>query len=111
MKPVAASFGGGTKLGGIVVSPVVGGKIGSRLDLYDNACATAGLELAPTGKLVSWQSGAGIPLSFQATRSYTLSDGQPCREFSVTATVAGHKETVRGTACRSNETGGWQRIG
>ena len=109
--PVGASFAGGAPLGGIVVNTVIGGKIGARLDLADQTCATAALELAQTGRGVTWQSAAGIPVTIEPTRSYSLSDGQPCRDYVVTAKFATQRETAKQTACRNASTGGWQLNG
>jgi surface antigen len=106
--PTQASLTASATLGGIVVSPVVGGRIGARFDIADQACATAALELAPIGSTVSWQSGEGVPVTFQPTRSYQLSDGQTCRDFVATARFASKKQTLDGTACRINQTGGWR---
>jgi hypothetical protein len=98
----------GATLGGIPVDPVIDGKIGPRLDVVDQACAMESLERARTGTSVAWQTSAGIPVTFEATRSYTLEDGRRCREFTATARFASHTETVNGLACRNNGTGAWE---
>jgi surface antigen len=108
---VSARAAGSAILGGIVVSPVVGGKIGPRFDLADQACATAALELAPIGTTVSWTTASGVPVSIRPTRTTNLSDGSSCRDFTATARFASGKEMASGSACRNNTTGGWQMSG
>jgi surface antigen len=109
--PGPAGVGSGGQLGGIVVSPVIGGRIGPRLDVSDQACATAALELAQPDATVSWTTAGGIPMTVQPTRDYKQSDGSACRDFAATARFASQAQTVRGSACRNNQTGGWEPIG
>jgi hypothetical protein len=106
MTPVG--LGAGATLGGIPVDRVIGGKIGPRLDVVDQACAMESLERAHTGTTVSWQTSAGIPVTFQPTRSYTLEDGRRCREYTATARFASHTESLNALACRNNATGAWE---
>lgn len=109
--PSPASLGSGARIGGIVVSSVIGGRIGPRLDLSDQACATAALELAQPNATVSWTTASGIPLTIQTTRDYQQSDGSACRDFVATARFASQVQTVHGSACRNHDTGGWEPIG
>jgi len=102
-----ASLQRGAKLGGIAVMPVIGGRIGPRLDFTDQACATETLEHTQTGTTVRWQTEAGIPVTFLVTRTYDSQDGKPCRDFEASAQFGSHTDTVRGGACKFSD-GSWR---
>ena len=102
-----ASLQNGATLGGIPVQRVIGGRIGSRLDITDQACATEALEHTPTGTPVRWQSAAGIPVTFIVTRSEDRQGGQICRDFETTAQFGSQSDKVRNTACKSSD-GSWR---
>jgi surface antigen len=101
------SLHSGSRLGGIAVEPVIGGKLSRSLDTLDQACATESLELASAATPVSWQTASGIPVTIQTTRVYNRQDGQACRDYVATAQFASVKETEHGVACR-NPNGSWQ---
>ncbi len=96
-------------LGGISVAPVIGGRIGSRLDATDQACATESLELAQTGQTVAWASAAGVLVTFQVTRTLQQGNGD-CRDYVVTAQFGSHTNTVSGKACKQSN-GSWVAAG
>lgn len=98
----------GDILGGISVAPVVGGRIGPRLDVSDQACATQVLERTNTGTPVHWQTASGIPITFTVNRTDD-SGGRRCRTFTATATFASKNQSVTGTACKQTD-GSWQTM-
>ncbi len=102
-----ASLQRGAKLGGIAVMPVIGGRIGPRLDFTDQACATEALEHAQTGTVVQWQSASGIPITFQVIRTTDSNGGQACRDYETTAQIGKRTETVSGGACKYQD-GSWR---
>ena len=96
----------GAQLGGIPVQHVIGGRVGPRLDLTDQACATEALEHAPIGTAVRWETASGIPVTFRITKTTENQNGQ-CRGFEATAQFASHPDTVRNTACKGQD-GAWR---
>jgi surface antigen len=104
----AASFRPGQLLGGISVAPVIGGKIGGRLDVTDQACATQALERTNTGTPVRWETASGIPITFTITKT-TDAGGRRCRDFTATATFASQTQSTHGYACKQTD-GSWQTM-
>jgi len=102
-----ASLQAGSVLGGIPVQRVIGGRIGPRLDVTDQACATEALEHAQTGTTVRWETTNGIPVTFQVTKTTDSGNDQPCRDFEATAQFASHVDSVRATACKAQD-GAWR---
>jgi surface antigen len=102
-----AGLGAGARLGGIAVLPIIGGRIGAKLDLIDQVCATETLEHAPTGTTVRWQSAAGNPVSLEVTRTEEAGNNPPCRDFVATAQFGSHTQTLHSGACKL-ENGSWQ---
>ena len=115
MQQIAANLTGaqpaglqvGAQLGGIPVQRVIGGRIGPRLDVTDQACATEALEHAPLGTTVRWETASGIPVSFIVTKTVENQSGQKCRDYEATAQFASHPDTVRNTACKGTD-GAWR---
>jgi surface antigen len=102
-----ASLAVGTQLGGIPVQRVIGGKIGPRLDVTDQACATQALEHAQTGSRVRWETASGIPITFKVTNTKDNPGEQRCRDFEATAQFASQVQTVHNTACKGQD-GAWR---
>jgi surface antigen len=102
-----ASLTAGTVLGGIPVQRVIGGKIGPRLDVTDQACATEALEHAQTGTTVRWETMSGIPITFRVVKTTENQSGPACRDFEATAQFASQTQTVRSTACKGQD-GAWR---
>jgi surface antigen len=102
-----AGLQSGTVLGGIPVQRVIGGRIGPRLDITDQVCATEALEHTPTGMPVRWQTESGIPITFTVTRSEDREGSRTCRDYEATAQFASHTDKVRNTACKSTD-GSWR---
>jgi surface antigen len=103
---VPGSLQVGAQLGGIPVQPVIGGRIGPRLDITDQACATEVLEHARIGVPVRWETSSGIPVSLQVTRT-TDGQGGQCRDYEATAQFGSHTDTVGGSACKGPD-GSWR---
>ena len=112
---VGSTIGGGTGrtvaiIAGTVAGAVIGGKIGSKMDEADKLKAAQALETTPTGKHSEWKNpDTGAQYNMTPTRTYN-SNGTPCRDFSVNATVDGKAEQVHGTACRQAD-GSWKTKG
>jgi surface antigen len=115
IQQIAASMTGGqpgglqvgAQLGGIPVQHVIGGRVGPRLDLTDQACATEALEHARIGTTVRWQTASGIPVTFLVTKTVNGQNGQNCRDYEATAQFGSHTDTVRNTACKGTD-GAWR---
>jgi len=115
MQQIAANLTGtqpaglqvGAQLGGIPVQRVIGGRIGPRLDVTDQACATEALEHAPIGTTVRWETASGIPVSFIVTKTVSGQNGQNCRDYEATAQFASHADKVKNTACKGQD-GAWR---
>jgi surface antigen len=105
LQQTASNLQTATFLGGINVAPVIGGRIGPRLDVSDQACATESLERAQTGQTVSWQTTSGVPVTFQVTRTLEQGNSQ-CRDYVVTAQFGSHTDTTHGKACKQ-QNGSW----
>src|SRR6185436_2002721 len=112
---VGSTIGGGTGrtvaiVAGTVAGALLGSHIGKRMDEADRMKAAQALEAAPTGQQTSWRNpDTGSSYTITPTRTYEAS-GNPCREFTVNATVEGKPETVKGTACRQAD-GSWKEAG
>ncbi len=103
----ATGLKSGAQLGGISVQHVIGGRIGPRLDITDQVCATQALEHTATGTPVRWQTASGIPVTFTVTRTEDGQGRQSCRDYEATAQFASHTDTVRNTACKGPD-GSWR---
>jgi surface antigen len=101
-----AGLQAGAVLGGIPVQHVIGGRIGPRLDLTDQACAAEALEHAQVGATVRWETANAIPITFRVIKTTDDGNGQ-CRDFEATAQFGSHVDTVRNTACKG-EDGAWR---
>jgi len=116
---VGSQIGGGTgnkiAIGaGVLAGGLVGNKIGSQLDCQDQAyhvdTTQNALEYQPTGQPSSWKNpDSGHSGTVTPTKTYTVNDGTPCREFTQIINVDGQAEEVRATACRQ-EDGTWQMM-
>lgn len=109
---LGSQFGGGTgrlvAIGaGTLAGAFIGGAIGKNMDEGDKLKAERALENTPTGKAVSWHNpDNGKRYTVKPTRTYHHQN-QPCREYTMTANVAGKTQTVYGTACREAD-GSWK---
>jgi surface antigen len=104
-----ASTIAGTLLGGYL-----GNEVGASLDRADMAyydrTSQQALESAQPGQSLPWRnpesgnSGTVTPSSY-----YQTANGQYCREYQQTITIAGRAERGQGTACRQPD-GTWQIV-
>jgi surface antigen len=83
---------------GSVVGAAVGAEIGRRMDQTDRACTGHSLELAATGRSVTWRN-VKTGVTYQLTPIDTGTPGTGCRKFKLTATGAFGLSEGRATAC------------
>lgn len=92
---------------GGVLGAVLGHEIGRSMDERDRACFGHSLELADTGRTVSWVNvSTGVTYVVTPTGG-GFSSGEPCRNFRLRAVDGGRSKTTEGRACRSGS-GTWQ---
>lgn len=116
---VGSQIGGGTgnkvAIGaGVLAGGLLGNKLGSQLDCqdqqYHQETTQNALETQPTGQASNWQNpDSGHAGEVTPTKTYTASDGKPCREFTQTIYVEGEAEEVKATACRQQD-GTWEML-
>jgi surface antigen len=95
---------------GVVIGAMVGGNIGRQMDANDRRYAMLALENVRTGVPSSWRNpDTGYRYEVVPNRTYYPSPDAPCREYTVTATIGGHRDTVHGTACRQPD-GSWRAV-
>jgi surface antigen len=101
-------------IAGAAIGALAGNQIGASLDERDRERAhhttQRALEDGPTGEPTSWRNpDTGNSGSTTPTRTYTDNQGQPCREYQTTVTVAGERQQAYGTACR-DAAGNWRIV-
>ena len=101
-------------LAGAAIGAVAGNQVGASLDDRDRERATTNtqrtLEQYPTGETNTWRNpDSGNYGSTTPTSTFTNAEGQPCREYQSTVTVAGKQQQAYGTACRDAE-GNWRIV-
>ncbi len=104
-----AAVGAGVLLGGLL-----GSELGKSLDkadrLYADRSAQQSLETTRSGYTSSWSNpDSGNSGTFTPTRTYTASQGLPCREYQTTVTIDGQTQQAYGTACREPD-GSWKIV-
>lgn len=93
--------------GGALIGAYLGGNIGKYMDRQDKMEMQRALETAPVGKSVAWRNpDNGNKYSVQPTKTYYVK-GDPCREYTTYATIAGKSEKIYGKACRQAD-GSWR---
>jgi surface antigen len=91
---------------GTVIGAAIGADIGRRMDKTDRACTGHALELAQSGKSVTWINGrSGI--TYQLTPLDTRPSADGCRRFRLVATGPFGLSEGRATAC-PDDAGVWQ---
>ena len=66
------------------------------------------MEKAPINSVGKWENpDSGHGGSVTPTKTYTTTEGTPCREFTQTVTIGGQTEQAYGTACRQAD-GSWK---
>lgn len=99
---------------GAALGALAGNQLGASLDERDQERAARNtqrtLEEYPTGNSNTWRNpDSGNYGSTTPTRTFTDANGQPCREYTSTVTVAGKQQQAYGTACRDAE-GNWRIV-
>jgi surface antigen len=107
-------IGGGTgkvvaTIGGTLLGAFIGGSVGNSMDQVDQMKAMQALEVTQTGKTVQWSNPDNNTQYAMTPTSTVYTEGQPCREYTLNATVAGKKQQVYGTACRQAD-GNWKIV-
>lgn len=96
---------------GTLAGAMIGQGIGRSLDRADEAAmernAQSALENTPTHQSATWVNpDSGNSGTFTPVQTYQAADGQYCREYLQTITVAGKRQQAYGTACRQPD-GTW----
>ncbi len=110
----AAAFGGEDAWLGIVGSALVGGIVGNQIGKYmdrqDQANMVTALNNTPQGQQASWTNPkSDIKYTVVPQKTYHNNDGQYCREYQTTVTVAGKEQKAYGQACRQPD-GQWKIV-
>lgn len=96
-------------MGGALIGGAIGGKIGQSMDDVDRMNTAAALENVRTGVPSAWQN-PDTGYDYVVTPTNTYVDGnQPCREYTMDASIGGKTEQIYGTACRQAD-GSWQVV-
>ncbi len=93
---------------GALLGLLVGGGIGRSMDQVDQNCIGQTLEQAEDRRTVQWRNpDSGTNYRITPTKTYSVSDGRYCREYTTEATVGGKTQRTYGTACRQPD-GSWK---
>jgi len=114
---LGSQFGGGAgKLAataiGALAGAYIGNEIGASLDNADKAAmqqsSQYALEETKTGHTSNWSNpDSGNTGTVTPTKTYQTAQGEYCREYQQTVTVAGKTQEAYGTACRQPD-GSWK---
>lgn len=97
-------------IGGVLVGAVIGGNIGDSMERADRLEANRALETVKTGQDVSWTNpDTGSEYTVKPTRTYRLSSGQYCRDYTTWGWIDGYETKMHGTACRMAD-GSWKTV-
>jgi len=97
---------------GIGLGAMIGQNIGQQLDERDRMLMgqtfNHTMEKAPINSVGKWENpDSGHGGSVTPTKTYTTTEGTPCREFTQTVAIGGQTEQAYGTACRQAD-GSWK---
>ena len=97
---------------GIGLGAMIGQSIGQQLDERDQMLMAQtfefAMEKAPTNETAKWENpDTGVGGSVTPTKTYSTTEGTPCREFTTTVSIGGQSEQAYGTACRQAD-GSWK---
>ena len=97
---------------GIGLGAMIGQSIGQQLDERDQYLMAQtfefAMEKAPTNETAKWENpDTGVGGSVTPTKTYSTTQGTPCREFTTTVSIGGQTEKAYGTACRQAD-GSWK---
>ena len=97
-------------IGGTIVGALVGGSIGRSMERTDYLWVSRTLEYAPSREPVRWVNpDTRTSYEVEALSTHVDRAGRYCREYQTTATVAGERRQVYGTACRQPD-GSWEVV-
>lgn len=92
---------------GTIAGAAVGRLVTREMDDQDRRRTAQALERQPTGRATHWVNpDTGVGYVVVPTRTYEH-EAQPCREYTMEATIRGRPETVVGRACRQAD-GTWR---
>lgn len=93
---------------GTLLGLLVGGSVGRSMDQVDQNCIGQTLEQAEDRRTVQWRNpDSGTNYRVTPTKTYSVSDGRYCREYTTEATIGGKIQRTYGTACRQPD-GSWK---
>ena len=97
---------------GIGLGAMIGQSIGQQLDERDQYLMAQtfefAMEKAPTNETAKWENpDTGVGGSVTPTKTYSTTEGTPCREFTTSVSIGGQTEQAYGTACRQAD-GSWK---
>ena len=97
---------------GIGLGAMIGQSIGQQLDERDQYLMAQtfefAMEKAPTNETAKWENpDTGVGGSVTPTKTYSTTQGTPCREFTTSVSIGGQTEQAYGTACRQAD-GSWK---
>ena len=97
---------------GIGLGAMIGQSIGQQLDERDQYLMAQtfefAMEKAPTNETAKWENpDTGVGGSVTPTKTYSTTEGTPCREFTTSVSIGGQTEKAYGTACRQAD-GSWK---
>jgi len=114
-----SAFGSGTGrlvgvAAGTLIGALLGSEVGKSLDRADQQymerANQRAFEDAPSGTQVSWRNpDSGNAGTVVPQPAYQAKNGEYCREFQQTITVAGQQQQGYGTACRQPD-GSWKVV-
>ena len=114
---LGSQFGGGAgKLAATAIGALagawIGNEVGTSLDNADKAAmkqsSQYALEATKTGHTSNWSNpDSGNTGTVTPTKTYQTAQGEYCREYQQTVTVAGKTQEAYGTACRQPD-GSWK---
>lgn len=93
---------------GAMAGAYIGNAVGKSMDDTDRLKAQAALERNKTGQATSWTNpDNGNHYTVKPKKTYQRANHEYCREYTMTADVAGQKQQTYGTACRQPD-GSWK---
>ncbi|MDB5410073.1 MAG: hypothetical protein JWL84_4985 [Rhodospirillales bacterium] len=110
---LGSKFGGGSgqtvmTIAGVLAGALAGGAVGRSMEPVDQGCISRTLEHSPSKKTVAWKNpDTNSSYWVTPTDTYQRQDGTPCRHYQTTALIDGHRQRLKGVACRQ-EDGSWK---
>lgn len=96
-------------LGGALVGTIVGNQIGQYMDKQDEINMKRAIVNTPVGQEATWTNPKNdVTYTVKPVKNYHK-DGDYCREYQTTVTIAGKPQEAYGKACR-NPDGTWKVV-